>query len=560
MVIYFLKFNKGIPFVVSPQDAIRTGLGEEGPDSGYVVDIEKFQCMKQWLDQERVLLLRSPPGSGKTSFAVHFADHLINAGYSVKYMSAALGENQPDDETSMDDIWENTIGYTFSQFCKSRKKPFYVIVDEAQIWYPMNVAMKAGKELETFWGEVKTLLKPGRDFSSYIDARSGGASTSAAASMSTVPVRLLCLAGYGEASLGTAATPLTFVDPLDPVTNLPSPLGLDFLRFNREKTHKLISKYTKIKALEGKMTSFSTDPAVRDLIFQETNGHVGAIRTFLFHIIRAGKKTKDDIIEFISSPKSRIELTVYRPFLSVSAETIQGLTPKDIALLLRCIASYKRGNHSIPVNILTADVLIKLGIFVRAGLATLAFPSPLHFDVTLHNVRHRQVELEQTRPSFEAAIQEMVLRMDPKLLQGTPVGHQPFERQWEDECYNSFRAMSDEKVAKQVGHEYNQQAYLDIYVERLEWGIELIRLGGGKKLDEHVRRFSKHDGRYRNIPMREYAVLNFTNKAPTQATLNLDPDVWYLVYNDRYTNITIYRKDRTKEDWDMIGYQGHTES
>lgn len=39
----------------------------------------------------------------------------------------------------------------------------------------------------------------------------------------------------------------------------------------------------KIEESEGKMTSFSIDPTVCDLIFEQTNGHVGAIRTFLFH-------------------------------------------------------------------------------------------------------------------------------------------------------------------------------------------------------------------------------------------------------------------------------------
>lgn len=198
-------------------------------------------------------------------------------------MSAALSQNQPDDETSMNDVWVNTIGDTFSELCTSRNKPFYLIVDEAQNWYPTDMAMKSRKELDTFWGEVKTLLKSGRDFSRYIAALSDGASTSAAESMSTVHVRLLCLAGYGEASLGSVETPLAFVDPLDPVTNLPLPLGLDFLCFSREKTQDLITKYTKIKALEGKITSFSTDPEVRDLIFEKTNGHVGAVCTLLFH-------------------------------------------------------------------------------------------------------------------------------------------------------------------------------------------------------------------------------------------------------------------------------------
>ena len=118
--------------------------------------------MKKWLDEERVLLLRSPPGWGKTSFAVQFAEHLIEAGYSVKYMTAALRDNQPTDETSMNDIWATTIGDTFYQFCKSQEKPFCLIVDEAQIWYPKN-AEDGKAELDIFWGEVKTLLKPGQD-------------------------------------------------------------------------------------------------------------------------------------------------------------------------------------------------------------------------------------------------------------------------------------------------------------------------------------------------------------------------------------------------------------
>jgi hypothetical protein len=204
--------------------------------------------------------------------------------------------------------------------------------------------------------------------------------------------------------------------------------------------------------------------------------------------------------------------------------------------------------------------LIKHGIFVRAELTTMAFPSPLHFDIALHTVLHRQVELKPTRASFEAAIQEMVLRMNPKLLYDTPTGHQPYERQWEDECYDAFRAMSDAKMTKQVGREYNQRAFLDIYVNSLEWGIELIRLGGGKRLDEHVRHFSQQDGRYRAIPMTEYVVLNFTDKVPTQRILDLyDEHVRHLVYNDGYTKVTVYRKDKTEENWDLIGHQGRTE-
>ena len=487
---------------------MQSGLKQGGPDSAYVSDIGKFELMKMWLDEHRALLLQSPPGSGKTSFAVRFTEYLVDKGASATYLNASVPENQPGNGNSMNNVMEQEIGDGFSPFCQTRTKPFYLIVDEAQVWYPNNAKEKVKNQLNDFWAEVKAYVSSGMDWTHYTVARSAGASESEAMSISRVEVRLLCLAGYGEASLGSVSTPQVFLDPSDPVTGRAVPLGLDFLRFDSVRTSELITKYTKLKEGDGKPSSFADDQGVCDLIFKETNGHVGAIRSFLLHVITAGKTTKDDIIEFTSSSRFRTELTVYRPFLAVGERTLLRLSSNDMDLFLQCIASYKAGIHTFPAGA-AADGLIKLGIFVRAELTTMAFPSPLHFDIALHTILRRQVKLQQTRSSFEAAIQEMVLRMNPKLFYGTPTGHQPYERQWEDECYDAFRAMSDAKITKQYGCEYNKHAFLDIYVESLQWGIELIRLGGGKKLDEHVRRFSQHGGRYCEIPMTEYLPPHF---------------------------------------------------
>jgi len=42
--------------------------------------------------------------------------------------------------------------------------------------------------------------------------------------------------------------------------------------------------------------TFSLDPDVRDLIFDDSNGHVGVIRTFLSHLIQTNKRTRDDVL------------------------------------------------------------------------------------------------------------------------------------------------------------------------------------------------------------------------------------------------------------------------
>ena len=538
---------------------MQSGLQQEGPDSAYISDIAKFERMKTWLDEYRALLLRSPPGSGKTSFAVCFTEYLVDNGASAIYLNASVPENHPGDGNSMNNVMERQIGDRFSPFCKTRATPFYLIVDEAQVWYPDNAKEGVKWQLTDFWAEVKAYVSSTMNWTHYTGALSQGTSKSDARSESRVEVRLLCLAGYGEASLGSVPTPQVFMDPSDTATGQVIPLGLDFLRFDSARTYQLITKFTKLKEVDGKLSSFANDQGVCDLIFKETNGHVGAIRSFLLHVINAGKTTKDDIIEFTSSSRFRTELTVYRPFLAVSERTLLRLSSEDKDLFLRCIASYKEGTRAFPANA-AADGLIKLGIFVREQLTTMAFPSPLHFDIALHTILHLHVELKPTRSSFEAAIQEMVLRMNPKLLYDTPTGHQPYERQWEDECYDAFRSMTDAKMTRQVGREYNQRAFLDIYVNSLQWGIELIRLGGGKRLDKHVGRFSQQEGRYCAIPMTEYVVLNLTNKVPTQQILDLyDDHVWHLVYNDGYTKVTVYRKDKTEENWDLIGHQRRTE-
>ena len=61
--------------------------------------------------------------------------------------------------------------------------------------------------------------------------------------------------------------------------------------------------------------------------------------------------------------------------------------------------------------------------------------------------------------------------------------------------------------------------------------------------------------------MREYALINFTSKIPSQSVLNsYDNHVWHLVYDDKYTQVTAHRKGKFPETWDLIGHQGRAEN
>ena len=110
-----------------------------------------------------------------------------------------------------------------------------------------------------------------------------------------------------------------------------------------------------------------------------------------------------------------------------------------------------------------------------------------------------------------------------------------------------------------VGSEFGQQAFLDLYVDGFQWGVELIREGQGKRLEEHEARFGPN-GRYHRIPMKQHALLNFTSKIPTPAILDMyDSHVYHLVYDDTYTKVTVYQKEGAIKDWNLIGHQGRTE-
>jgi len=509
-------------FSDSIKNATKNLLSTEGPDVANIIDNRKFEIMKAWLDTENVLLLRSPPGSGKTTFALSFAAHLVSQKFKVTYLNASLSRSAVD-ARSMDEVWREAFesDSTFSDMCK---KPFeedsYIIIDEAQSWYPLN-AKDWRVQLDGFWADVKFFVKPAFKLADYVKT------VASKPDLPSIPigrVRLLCLAAYGEANVGSIATPLVFVDPMDIGKNMRLPLGLEFLRLDREMTHALITKFVEIKGVEGKM-SFDAD--VCELIYEEIEDHVGAVRTLLFHFVSSDKRNKQDVIDFTRQDIPKSDLSAYRAFLSVSEATIRRLLPEDLEILVQCITLYKKGHRGFSKKETGISELVKLGIFVKTkaaatgGQTTVAFPSPLHFDLALYNVLHRTVELRQTHECFEHVLQELVLRMSPKVLQETtPHGDLPYECQWQLECHRSFNSMSRTHVNTSVGGEFGSPAFLDMYINAgLQWGIDLIREGDGRQLDEHFERFQP-DGRYNEITLQEYALINFTSKVPDEAALD----------------------------------------
>jgi len=84
---------------------------------------------------------------------------------------------------------------------------------------------------------------------------------------------------------------------------------------------------------------------------------------------------------------------------------------------------------------------------------------------------------------------ELVLRMSPKvLLDTTPEGLAPLESRWQDELCQSFRKISTRTMGLGVGREFKQRAFLDVYINDLQWGVKkvtdrgLTNMWGGSSL------------------------------------------------------------------------------
>jgi KaiC/GvpD/RAD55 family RecA-like ATPase len=128
------------------------GLATGGSRRAYVLDMSKFQLMTDWLDAEKVLLLRSPPGSGKTSFAVRFAVYLNDYVSVAYFMKASRMLQRLDNGMSMDDVWKKELRLSLQDIChKSRDRHIYIIIDEAQAWYPAN---RLRKKVKNAGGDV----------------------------------------------------------------------------------------------------------------------------------------------------------------------------------------------------------------------------------------------------------------------------------------------------------------------------------------------------------------------------------------------------------------------
>eukprot|EP01132_Coremiostelium_polycephalum_P012003 gene12003-14683_t len=223
------------------------------------------------LISKKVLLLRSPPFSGKTSICLLLSNHLQKIDCEIVRFKVNLPTTKLDDELLyFNNKWRETTKndweYWLNEETITNNRKRFVIIDEAQIAYK--------KDYEPFWNRIKELLNLSDNSNIYI----------------------FLVATYGEAET-RRLTPIAFSS-----TNS---LDLSSILLTESEYIELIENFNNNP---NNLSKITIQNEALNYLWTITRGHVGIIRLSLHLLDLHASKTKnilesDDIIAyFISVP------------------------------------------------------------------------------------------------------------------------------------------------------------------------------------------------------------------------------------------------------------------
>ena len=203
----------------------------------------KERCFKCFdiLDHDRVVLLRAPPFSGKSSFVTMVGHFAKERGYEAVYSTSLLEFHDSDFLA----YWNMEFPPFLDLFQLISEKKVLIIIDETQKLYKSPNSQ--------FWEVLKHHMNP--------------------SSIRNKNLHVLLLAAYGESLSSNpqhqnyAGTPIAFTNAL----------SLAFLYLNRSEFGDLIGKFNNTKY--GNTSAISE--TVSDYIYNITEGHVGLTRCTL---------------------------------------------------------------------------------------------------------------------------------------------------------------------------------------------------------------------------------------------------------------------------------------
>ncbi|RIB30187.1 hypothetical protein C2G38_2136492 [Gigaspora rosea] len=494
-------------------DENRSKYPPESKEGLLVISRERLNIIIEFVEKNRVGLLRSPPSSGKTTLGQTLRDYFIQRNHIGIYISLASisGKGQVD-EKFFDEFWKKEIGYTWTEITNTT----YIFIDDIQTIYCNRAPY--------FWGRLKALMS----------------------SECNKDIHILLLGTY-DLTLVNDVTPVKFNDN--------DTLSLKALLLTKEEFKLLVENYVQIRILGGSLM-FNIPEAIADAIFCLTNGHPGLCR-FILDSLHARYKNGAltvEMLRYLASPNLTYNVaTGSRAFYWIdnwnpTSEEAEFIRNK--LLINRDESSFSVGHESY----LVAKNLVRIGLFTMDS-GRVQFTAPIIRIVLCHRL-FTSSNLKLYTTDFDEFLIRSIERMRPSKLSnllgrgwsencktvqtGAKSDSCFFERSWQMEWYHSATSVvpMNTLISADVGPVFGSAGFLDFYVNgEFCWGIELIR--EGDRLKEHAELFEK-DGEYTEIPLKKWAIIDFRHH--TRQVNELKSNFWYVFYTDNYEQVTIKRQ------------------
>ncbi|KAL7996678.1 putative P-loop containing nucleoside triphosphate hydrolase [Plasmopara halstedii] len=449
------------------------------------------------LEETHVLLVTSPPMTGKTSLATLVSRslvdrHIMDNKKMTLFNFSALAI--PDDST-FEQVFKKRCTIDWSEATLNLPTPdrmVYLVVDEVQVIYKEGTNPPRRKST-VFWELVKYVLSNGN-----------------------YSIRILMFAAYGSGVEYTRlATPIQFDDRIV--------LGIDQLKFSHAEVSEYVQKWFKgITCFEGSSSSAMKDFCAN--LEEVTGRHVGLCATTIFelnrvHASRNRSASRQPLpAEWIRMLQSGSlyeanDKALFKALTSTRAVKVLNTLDKDELDRLERIAYGANSDFDTDI----VEQCLRKGILVQTE-RRFEFSSPVmwRFFVKMR-VGHivRALHVPKTLPEMVARVMRSIDYDSIRQTLGRSLSSDiPLERAWQMEFYKAaYRCTPSTFVTSaDVGALFGSSGFVDFTIHGgdIFWGIELLR--EASNLAEHIKRFSP-GGRYSSLPLTEFCLVDFRRVA-----------------------------------------------
>ncbi|GLD96088.1 hypothetical protein PINS_up004766 [Pythium insidiosum] len=454
------------------------------------------------LEETHVLLVKSPPMTGKTSLATLVSHALVKRHTEQKrrmvvfnFSALRISENE-----TFEDVFKRQCGVDWKDAIATLPTQagymVYLVLDETQVIYQDGTSSPRRKS-NVFWELVKFIL-----------------------SNSAYSMIILMFAAYGSGVQYTRlATPIQFDEGIV--------LGIDQLKFSHAEVSEYVTKWFKgIACFEG--LSSSAMEAFCANLKELTGGHVGLCATAIQTLnevhasrIRRGSDLPSPA-EWIGMLQSGSlnranDNALFETLTSTRAVKVLKTLDTDELDRLERIAYGANVDSDADI----VEQCLQKGILAESE-GRFAFSSPVmwRFFVKMR-VGHivRAPHVPKTLPEMIARVVQAIDYDSIRQTLGRSLSNDiPLERAWQMEFYKAaYRCTPSTFVTSvDVGALFGSSGFIDFTIHGGDtfWGIELLR--EANDLAEHAERFAS-GGSYAWLGLSDFCLIDFRRVASIDA-------------------------------------------